>query len=155
MKRPSRLPVLRTLMPLALACGLIAGCNSSAPSSPFAPTGPNPPVVQPVNSDFTLAPGESVSISAARIEVHFRGVVSDSRCPGDAMCVTQGDAVLAFDVAVSSVGTQYQMKHPNQVPLQFGPYRLELREVSPYPFHSLGPIPPANYRATLRVTSRS
>ena len=52
-------------------------------------------------STVTLAPGEEI-VLADGTRVRFAGVVSDSRCPMDAMCLWMGEAVLAFEIETAA-----------------------------------------------------
>jgi hypothetical protein len=130
---------------LVLGCGLLAGCgHESNPSSPSP---------SPVNQAVTLAPGQTVTINSA-LSLRFRGVVSDSRCPAAAICITGGEAVLAFDVLVSGAAeVKYELKSdgPGKT-LTLPNYVIALELVAPYPIND--PIPAGDYRATVRVISR-
>ena len=80
--------ILFTVMTLAAA----AACSSS-------PTAP-------VNSTFTLAPGQSQVVGS--ITVKFVGVTEDTRCPINAMCIQVGDAYVALEV--SAPGTRRELE---------------------------------------------
>lgn len=43
-----------------------------------------------------LAPGQSVSVDSA-LRRRFVAVIGDSRCRGDALCITGGDAIVRID----------------------------------------------------------
>jgi hypothetical protein len=75
-----------------------------------------------------LAPGETGEVGTTGPRLRFQGVTGDSRCPAGALCIQGGDAIVRIDVLQKSGG------------------------LSPYPFSSLPPIAPGDYRATLRVT---
>lgn len=63
---------------------MFAGCASKSPSTPSTP----------LNTQIVLAPGQSSDIAGTPLRVQFLSVVSDSRCPGDALCIQAGDAVV-------------------------------------------------------------
>jgi hypothetical protein len=97
-----RRPTVHLLCGLML-CGVMTGCSDS--STPTAPTGgpSNPSTPQVVDRTVTLAlnGGTTVTNGTTTLSIGFRRVVSDSRCPGDAICVAgvaAGHAVLEFDV---------------------------------------------------------
>lgn len=69
--------LVRGLLTLALAFG-VAACDS--------PTTPSVPIDQQV----TMAPGEQVQVTDTSLRIRFEGVVNDSRCPIDAICVLGG-----------------------------------------------------------------
>lgn len=130
---------------LVLGCSLLAGCGHES--------NPNSPSPSPVNQAVTLSPGQTVTINSA-LSLRFRGVVSDSRCPAAAICITGGEAVLAFDVMVSgNAEVKYELKSEGSgSTLTLASYVIKLETVAPYPINE--PIPAADYRATVRVTSR-
>src|SRR5204862_3776860 len=54
---------------------------------------PSVPTVS-LDARFTLAPVETASVQGRGVNLRFAGVTGDSRCPGDAICVTGGDAIV-------------------------------------------------------------
>ncbi len=118
---------------------LFAACSSS-------PTAPGEP------HSVTLAPGESASI--LDLNVTFIRVTSDSRCPGDATCITAGDASVA--IATTWLGSQREaelwLNNPASQSATHGRYRITFDALAPYPFASRG-ILPADYRATFHVST--
>lgn len=58
-------------------------------------TGPNE-----VNLDepFSINEGETVKVASSILNIEFESLVSDSMCPEDVECVTQGTLVIAIDV---------------------------------------------------------
>src|SRR5262245_4878361 len=82
MSRPS------VLAAFLLSCMALAGCSSD---SPTAPSGP-------LNEQVTLAPGQTGDVAGTSLRIHFLSVVNDSRCPGDAICITGGNAVVRLTV---------------------------------------------------------
>jgi hypothetical protein len=112
------------------------GCTPSSPSIGVA-----------LGSEFTLKPGETARIDSTDLGVFFFGVLSDSRCPANAICVQAGDAVVALRVGTAEVELR-----SNTVPERtVGIYKVRVVKLEPYPF-STQPIPPADYRASLVVT---
>lgn len=106
------------------------------------------------NERFTLAPGESARIDRGQVRLEFTDVTGDSRCPGDAICIQGGDAVVRVRATAGSAATTLEL-HTGDSARAFSTFqglRVELMELQPYPFSSLPPIAPAAYRATLRVT---
>jgi hypothetical protein len=111
-----------------------------------APTAPSP-----VDRRFTLAPGEMAQVIEASIGVRFDGVANDLRCPADALCLLGGDALVHVAVADGSSVTAYELHTGSMQPVRHGDLTLSLEMLEPYPFSSLPPIGPSDYRATLRV----
>ena len=133
----------RFVIPISVLAALTiaaVGCGEG----PTAPT--------PVNHRFTLAPGEIALVPGAEISVRFDGVADDSRCPGDALCILGGDAVVRVAVLDGSSMSAYELHTGSLQPVRHGDLTLSLAELQPYPFSSLPPIAAADYRATLHAT---
>jgi hypothetical protein len=105
-----------------------------------------------LNSEFRLAPGEAMSIERASSAIRFNRVSGDSRCPGDAICITGGSAAVHITVLTNGGSTRdYELHTGDMRPVQHGDLTIALVELSPYPFSSR-PIQPDEYRAIFRVT---
>jgi len=128
------------VLSLVLALSVAAACGSV--------TGPS----GSVNAQVFLAPGESSRIVGTTLQLRFRGVVGDSRCPADVLCILGGDALVRIDVMENgrTTGT-YDLHTGSLQPVRHNDVTITLVELSPYPFSSR-PIAPDDYRATLRVT---
>lgn len=127
---------------LILALSLVAaGCGND--DSPTAPT--------PSTTTITLAPGGQAN--ALGLIVVFERVVSDSRCPADALCVLLGDAVVALNLSLGGVGSPYELYAVDATKrrVTYQGYQVELSTLQPYPLASR-PTDPTAYRATLVVT---
>jgi hypothetical protein len=102
---------------------------------------------------MVLSPGQTVAIEGADSSLRFQGVIGDSRCPGDAICIQGGDALVRIDVIPSrGSASTYDLHTGSMQPVRHEDLTIELVELNPYPFGSLPPIGPSDYRATLRVT---
>jgi hypothetical protein len=127
--------------PLIFCLFLVTGCDESI-------TGPT----IPLNTEFVLAPGSSAVIEGASLSVRFNGVTGDSRCPGDAICIQGGDAIVAVTVTSRGGTRNHELHTGNMQPVKHDDVTISLVQLAPYPFASQGPIQPDEYRATLRVT---
>jgi hypothetical protein len=126
---------------LILAVTFIVGCGSNS----VGPSGP-------VSAQVVLAPGESSRIKGTTLQLRFRGVLNDSRCPADVLCVLGGDALVRIDVQSDRGGKGvYDLHTGDMKPVQHAELTIALVELSPYPF-SARPIAPGDYRATFRIT---
>jgi hypothetical protein len=96
-----------------------------------------------------LAPGQSVVVDSG-LSVRFVNVVGDSRCPGDALCIAGGDAIVRIDITVGGVNAARDLHTGTMQPVTHQGVRVELVSLDPYPFASR-PFHPSEYRATLRV----
>jgi hypothetical protein len=131
------MPFVLVLIALALAA-----CAADTP------TGPS----RPIEARVVLAAGEVVDVSAAEIRIRFVGVLGDSRCPADAVCIQGGDAIVRIEVLPWRGGVSTYDLHTGDLrPVRHGDLTIALEELSPYPFSSRT-IPPEEYRAKLRIT---
>jgi hypothetical protein len=107
----------------------------------------------PLNEQFVLAPGEAAVVQNASLVVTFLRVSGDSRCPGDAICIQGGDAVVHMR-AIAGTSGDYQLHTGDsaRASVVHAGYRISLVGLQPYPFSSLPPIQPGDYRASLIVS---
>ena len=124
---------------LAICLLSITACSGTSATAPT-----------PVDSKVVLAPGENAVI-ASEVSVRFVQVLGDSRCPGDALCILGGDAIVRIHVTVAGVNAVRDLHTGLMQPVTVDDVRIELLDLQPYPFSSRPPIDPADYRATLRV----
>ena len=118
---------------------------TSACASPTAPG-------DSLDTRLVLSPGQTAPIDGSS-SLRFLGVLNDSRCPADAICIQGGDALVRIDVIPSrGARSTYDLHTGNLQPVRHDDLTIELVELSPYPFGSLPPIGGSDYRATLRVT---
>ena len=130
---------MKWLLPLCLAL-IVAACDGT--------TGPTTPIDQ----DFTLAPGERITVAGTSTRITFVRVDGDSRCPADALCIQGGDAVVKIEVDSSGGSRESLDLHTGSMaPVTYRDLIIALIQLSPYPFSSRT-IAPDEYRATLRVT---
>jgi hypothetical protein len=112
----------------------------------WSPTEPSP-----INAEITLAPGEVRNVNGADLAITFEQVVGDNRCPGDAICITGGSATIRILVqGPGSVSRRYDLTTGEMRPVEHRGVRVELLEVTPYPFASM-PFDPSEYRVRLRI----
>jgi hypothetical protein len=133
----------------ALLAMLLAACGGDAVTSPATPT-------VKVGEEFTLAPGQTASISDAGWRVKFEKVANDSRCPVDATCVWEGDATAEVVVTPGGASPTTVELHTQRMRAREAKVGdLYLRLVSLVPVgRSTAPVAPADYRATF-VASRT
>jgi hypothetical protein len=98
--------------------------------------------------------GQTVVVEG--VKVRFGAVESDSRCPIDAVCVWEGDAVSVFVVEQNCDcrSPAFELKlHTTLQPKSGTAYgfKVELLQLSPYPSAS-SPIKPDAYSAWIRLT---
>ena len=142
-----------TKLTAALVVALtVVACRSPERELLLPPTAPSSTV--PVGSDFTLAPGESVVLGNQGSTLTFTGVVNESRCPTNALiqCVWAGSA--AIGLRINDGGTSRTITLETFAPRNstvVGRYHVQVLDVTPAPI-TLDSIPPASYRAILRIS---
>jgi hypothetical protein len=102
-----------------------------------------------LNEPIQLAPGEWANFQAEKLEVKFVGIDADSRCPNDATCVWAGDVVVRLILRRDSRNKEVAVKETQG--LAVDGYKISILQVLP-PRASSGPLPPADYRVTLKIT---
>lgn len=144
---------------LFMICLLMA-CQPSAPASP-APAA--------LNTEVTLAPGESVAVTGTDLTITFHSVVRDERCPREIECAASGPVTVSLAFQQSDgdptdftlqTFTDLDGRSPN---VQFegvtnrtevGNYRIHLAGVTPYPIDSTTKIEPSEYRIYLLISNK-
>lgn len=132
---------MRMLLVILALSSAALGCGKD--DSPTAPS--------PFPATITFQPGEQNNVGG--LTILFDGVVSDSRCPSDVMCVVAGDAKISINLSLGGVGSRYQLAvtDPALRRVTFEGYEVQLVTLTPSPV-STRTIPPADYRATLTIT---
>ena len=126
---------------LAFVMFALVACDES----PTAPT-------VGLNREFVLAPGETAKVADTGIRIRFVGVLGDSRCPADAVCILGGDAIVRIEVLSFGGGLhEYDLHTGDLRPVVHEGFTIGLVNLMPYPFSSKT-IQPNEFRATLRVT---
>jgi hypothetical protein len=119
---------------------VVAGCGA-APSQELQTVDPG--------ARFTLAPGTSVSVKVAKMEVRFVAVSEDSRCPRDVTCIWAGEVKVQLEIREGAkAASQVEVLEGGSTVA--GEYRVILVRVEPQP-SSTARIAPQDYRATLKI----
>ena len=107
-----------------------------------------------LNERFTLSPGNVAAVRDVDVNVQFVEVTGDSRCPGDAVCIQGGDALVKIRVSAGGSTSPYDLHtgDSSRASIVHGSVKIALIELQPYPFSSRPPIAPGDYRATLMVS---
>jgi len=120
-----RMPIVFPLLGIGLL--LSAGCDSSM--EPSAP----PQVEAELNVPFTLAPGQTAVFAAVDLTLTFDGVVEDTRCPVDVVCLQAGSATMAVHAKQDATApTALSLTLP-QIPdgIPFGAFRVHAVSLTP------------------------
>jgi hypothetical protein len=141
-------PAARLLGLLGLCLAAATACAGLLTATACAGKTPLGPTVRRADR-FTLAPGAIAVVEGEGVRVEFVGVVGDSRCPADVVCVRLGEAIVHLRVYDASI-TAYELRtgSADLGSVTHRDLRIELVDVQPYPFSSRR-IAPADYRATL------
>ncbi len=117
------------------------------------------PATVELGTSFTLHVGQAARFSKSDLEIYFRRVASDSRCPRGVQCIQAGDATVtldgrilkgapeSFDVAIQ------EGSPPDERGRAYDGYKIWLLSLEPYPV-SAGTADTTAYVATLRVEKR-
>ena len=123
---------MRFLTPLAAA--LVVACSAGAQSEPE----PTIRVIAP--GDIVLQEGQSAEIelpgAPSVLLVTFTRIVSESRCPSNVQCVWAGEVSTLLTLGGAQTGAlTLNLPGSNTKPATgtAGPYRIELKGVTPYP----------------------
>lgn len=137
---------------------LLAACQPGGTSSS--------PVAGTINTEITLAPGQSSAVTGTDLTVTFHSVVSDERCPRDVECAASGPVTVSLSVRQGDdtptdftlqTFTDVDGRSPN---VQFegitnrsevGKYIIQLGGVIPYPQNSTTEIEASEYRVTFLI----
>lgn len=123
---------------LLLTASLLFGCEIPI----------DPPWASPkLGEDFDLKMGHMAVVNDD-LEIAFRSVPGDSRCPINACCLWEGDAtvVLLFRNGPDTLHTTLEPRE-----ILDGPYHIRLVGLAPYP-ELLHDIPKDSYVVRVRVT---
>jgi hypothetical protein len=126
----------------ALCLVAATACVEKSPAGPTAP----------LNQQFTLRRGETVSINSASVRLEFVEVTGESRCPANVQCVWAGDAIVHVRALDGAAVADYELHagDSRRSAASHRQLRIELVQLEPYPV-STRPIGQDDYRATLRV----
>ena len=139
---------------------ILAACQSSTPASP----GP-----AALNTEITLAPGQSAAVTGTDLTITFHSVVSDERCPSEIECAASGPVTVSLSIQQGDGNptdftlqtfTDLNGRSPN---VQFegvtnrtelGNYAIQIASVTPYPQNLNTEIEASEYRVALLVSNR-
>ena len=113
------------------------------------------PNVDSLGQEFTLSPGEKVSVRGTKLKIRFVSVVEDSRCPKGVQCVWQGNAKASFELSgIKRKPSRMRLNtgiEPKEA--EYSGYILRLVKLTPEP-KSGEKINAREYEATLVVSRR-
>ena len=108
-----------------------------------------------LNEDIEIQLGESASLENGTLELHFKEVLEDSRCPKDMMCIWGGRVWIKLAASNASGKSDLELITINSIDgdakstAEFGPYLIEIKKVKPdFPPQKLDS---KKYKVTLNV----
>ena len=105
-----------------------------------------------------LGVGEQAQTADGNLSILFVEVSDDSRCPTDVACVWAGNGQVVIQLEPMGASPVDEVLNTNQAvgpgEIVFRGYSFELVSLSPLPLSTI-PIPPADYKAMLRITGES
>ena len=98
-------------------------------------------------------------INGDKLSFCFDSLVSDSRCPANAMCVWQGTAVAKFSLTKNNETSSFELATINMSPnyhkdTTIMGYKIDFINLSPYPGTVPTPVPADQIKAELKITKQ-
>ena len=102
---------------------------------------------------------ENGNISGDDLKLCFNAVVSDSRCPANAVCIWEGAATATFSFTKNNNTHRFNLSTISMKPnytkdTVIAGYKIEFINLSPYPGTVADPIPDSQRKAELKVTKQ-
>jgi hypothetical protein len=127
----------------------------------LAPIACRKPITAEIERPFDLHVGQGARFRNGDLELWFRRVASDSRCPRGAQCVTAGEAMITLDGRIMKgppesfeVGIGSGASSDDSTARRaYDGYRIQLLRLEPYPEVGRA-VDSTAYVATLRVERR-
>lgn len=99
------------------------------------------------------------NIGSDNLRLCFDSLVSDSRCPANAMCIWQGTATARFSLTKNHETSSFVLSTLDQPPTfrkdtTLMGYKIEFVNLSPYPGTVPMPVPADQIKAELRITKK-
>jgi hypothetical protein len=128
------------LLAMVMMITLLSGCGSSLKAS--------------LNSQFTLAPGQSARIDSEGMDIRFIGVTEDSRCAKGVECIWAGQVSCAVEITKNNIKNSITLTDSagsgTSTGTDFQNYHITF-SVSPYPVAGQT-IQKGDYRLSLTVS---
>ena len=104
-----------------------------------------------------LSECENGNISGDDLKLCFNKVVSDSRCPANAVCIWQGAATATFSFTKNGNAHRFDLSTITMKPnytkdTVIAGYKIEFINLLPYPGTVADPVPDSQRKAELKIT---
>jgi len=109
--------------------------------------------------ELKLSECESGTVSGDKLNLCFTAVVSDSRCPANAICVWQGTALGRFSFTKNNETHSFDLSTLDMPPTYHKDtvlmgYKIEFVNLHPYPGTVAAPIPDSQRKAEIKITKQ-
>ena len=109
--------------------------------------------------ELTLHESAEGGIKGDRVKLGFDAVVSDSRCPANAMCIWQGAATATFSFTKNGDSHRFNLSTIKMEPhytkdTVIAGYKIEFIHLLPYPGTFTPPAPDSQIKAELKITKQ-
>jgi len=109
--------------------------------------------------ELKLSDCENGNIAGDDLKLCFDAVVSDSRCPANAVCIWQGAATASFSFTKNGKTHRFNLSTINMQPnytkdTVIAEYKIEFINLFPYPGTVVDPIPDSQRKAELKITKQ-
>ena len=97
------------------------------------------------------------NLNGDRVKLSFDAVVSDSRCPANAMCIWQGAATATFSFSKNNSNHRFNLSTITMKPNYtkdtiIAGYKIEFINLLPYPGTFTPPAPASDIKTELKIT---
>jgi hypothetical protein len=127
---------------IVIGCALLGACSGKPAPGPSAAEGALRSSTAALDDTVTVRLGESAMTRDRSVRLGYVKLVSESRCPANAICVWQGDAAVQLEAEVVGVAvdtTIHTALDPKVITI--GANEISLLEVQPYPGTGASPTP--------------
>ena len=109
--------------------------------------------------ELKLSDCENGNIAGDDLKLCFDAVVSDSRCPANAVCIWQGAATASFSFTKNGKTHRFNLStiklQPNYTKdTVIAEYKIEFINLFPYPGTVADPIPDSQRKAEVKITKQ-
>jgi len=99
------------------------------------------------------------NLNGDRVKISFDAVVSDSRCPANAVCIWQGTATATFSFSKNGNSHRFNLSTITMAPHYIkdtiiSGYKIEFINLLPYPGTFTPPAPDSDVKAELKITKQ-
>lgn len=113
----------------------------------------------PKQEDLRLQSCKKFNLAGGRVELCFDELISDSRCPVNAMCIWEGAAVAAFTFTEGGRSHRFSLSTsnlpgPEKTDTVIAGYKIKLINIEPYPQQPPVHFPDSDVKATVELTKQ-